>query len=291
MQNKRYNLNCVHDNKKFFEMLQKEDNPSSILNTFDVNVIDNDGRSLLHYAARVGDLRIIKILIKNFNANIDIINKDEQTPLLQAALNGHEDIVEYLIKNNANIWLQCNMGRNLLHYAAHYGRINVINTIFEFTTPGLWEKLINSKDYDGKAPLHCAALQQDPNVIRLLIKLGAIAELKNNYNYTPLHIASARNPNVEITLELINAGAKLNTLNINGESPIILSARFRNLNITKTLLSIELEQYKLKIDEKVIQSLEEANNKFFEDKETCFNYYHRSLTLAAEKNSLVGVVY
>ncbi len=55
----------------------------------------HDGYSSLHWAARKGDIKIIKLLMKN-GANINSVNNENQTPKDLAKENGHDDIFEYL---------------------------------------------------------------------------------------------------------------------------------------------------------------------------------------------------
>lgn len=50
---------------------------------FDINSIDNRQRTLLHNAASNGDLGVIRALIR-CNANLNIMDKDECTPLCVA---------------------------------------------------------------------------------------------------------------------------------------------------------------------------------------------------------------
>lgn len=56
-----------------------------------------DGYSSLHWAARKGDLDMIKLLIKN-GANINSVNNEKQKPKDLAKENVHDSIFEYLEK-------------------------------------------------------------------------------------------------------------------------------------------------------------------------------------------------
>ncbi len=49
--------------------------------------------------------------------------------------------------------------------------------------------LINSTDYDGNTPLHCAVMVNSPNMVSFLLNMGAETSIKNGDSDTPLHLA------------------------------------------------------------------------------------------------------
>lgn len=61
-----------------------------------------DGRSALHQAAAIGNLKLVQILI-NKNAQINIQNKAGETPLHLAAQFGHLNVARYLIQKRAEL--------------------------------------------------------------------------------------------------------------------------------------------------------------------------------------------
>jgi len=67
---------------------------------------------------------------------------------------------------------------------------------------------LNLKDYNGRGPLHYAAMNNSKEMIQILISKGADINAKNNYK-TPLHIA-AQNHSMEIVEILITKGANIN---------------------------------------------------------------------------------
>src|SRR5690606_9252951 len=77
----------------------------------DINFKDNSfyGWTALMWASHRGHKNIVKLLIKN-NANIDIQNDVGDTALIGTLCHGHIKIVKLLIVNNANINIQTNNG-------------------------------------------------------------------------------------------------------------------------------------------------------------------------------------
>ena len=55
------------------------------------------GKYLIHIAAQIGDLELVKYLVKS-GENPNIMDFGAKTPLLVAALNNNEDIVSYLVE-------------------------------------------------------------------------------------------------------------------------------------------------------------------------------------------------
>ncbi|WP_264377974.1 ankyrin repeat domain-containing protein [Wolbachia endosymbiont (group B) of Philonthus cognatus] len=117
-------LNQVDDQKAKDEGLLKavkEKDASGTRNFIDqganVNFIDGHGKASMHYAAMSGNKEIIEVLLKN-NANINIADKkDGRSPLHYAAMNGHEEAVKILLVKGANIRITDKDDRGPLYYA------------------------------------------------------------------------------------------------------------------------------------------------------------------------------
>jgi ankyrin repeat protein len=67
---------------------------------------------------------------------------------------------------------------------------------------------VNARDWDGWTPLHSAASRNiEPEVIRVLVQLGAEIDARDRRSWTPLHHAAAFNPNYDVVLALLELGA------------------------------------------------------------------------------------
>lgn len=62
----------------------------------DVNAVDSEGNTPLHWAAQSGYLRMVKYL-KNRGANVKARNSSGSTPLHTAACEGHLNILKYFL--------------------------------------------------------------------------------------------------------------------------------------------------------------------------------------------------
>ncbi|KAL8746481.1 MAG: hypothetical protein Q9184_007742 [Pyrenodesmia sp. 2 TL-2023] len=105
---------------------------------------------------------------------------------------------------------------------------------------------VNAKGADGKAPLHLAAMQGNPDIVQLLIDHGAdiniatslrgdIQERKFNGQRTPLHWACDRGHESCVRL-LVKHGADVNANNYTNRTPLQEALMRGNVSISKFLL-------------------------------------------------------
>jgi len=69
----------------------------------------------------------IEFIITNEGANVNYRDEYGFTPLHQAAINGHPQVVQALIEKGADVNVEDNNGFTPLHQAAMYGREKLLN--------------------------------------------------------------------------------------------------------------------------------------------------------------------
>ena len=82
----------------------------------DPSLQDNAGMNVLHLASKVGDPRIIHLIL-TFMTDIESRTVDGVTPLMVAVAYGTLQGIKYLLERGANPSSKDNNGRNSLHYA------------------------------------------------------------------------------------------------------------------------------------------------------------------------------
>jgi len=127
--------------KYFHEFSSPESSSSSMIFRF-VNSTDEHGRTALFFACANGHLDVVKILVNEFNADIEKTTKtDESTALHWACLNGHSEVVKLLLeKGGKNIAFKVNKNnRTPMDEAMHNDRQECVKVIMDLTDDGTEE--------------------------------------------------------------------------------------------------------------------------------------------------------
>ncbi|KRY26561.1 Integrin-linked protein kinase, partial [Trichinella spiralis] len=86
----------------------------------DLNLGDDHGFSLLHWAAKGGHMNIVDMLLVR-GARINATNIGDDTALHLASAHGHRDIVHRLLAHKADVNAVNEHGNTPLHYACFWG--------------------------------------------------------------------------------------------------------------------------------------------------------------------------
>jgi len=187
--------------------------------------------SLLFLAAQAGDLYGVKLVI-DCGVNPNIQNKDGDTPLHSAALNGKSEVVKLLLEHGADPNIQNKDGMTPLHFATEYspwhfaaryspwdsaterGYLRVVKLLLEHGADP------NIQNKDGMTPLHFATERGSPEVVKLLLEHGADPNIQENkFGWTPLHYAVSR-CHVDVVRVLLDHGADLTIRDNKGMTPL-----------------------------------------------------------------------
>ena len=176
----------------------------------DYNSNFNHGKIPFHDVVITGDEIDVKRYLA-YGVDVDTEDEDGKTPLQHAIQfagkdRDNFDIIKILLKAGA----QVNKPANIFGYTAlHWAASNI------FTPVATVEILIKAnanteaKDMDGNTPLHVAAKNNRPDVIKGLLDAGAEKNAQNHYGYTPLHFVASRvSPQAPAAMRtLLEAGA------------------------------------------------------------------------------------
>ena len=148
-------------------------------------LIAEDAEFPLHRASSlVGeDIRVINHLIDHFHLDVNVRNRDGETPLHIAACYGRTNTVEHLVCKGANVSIKDRIGSTPLHSAATQGHTDTVELLLN---SGAY---VNSKDDNGSTPLHDAATEGHTETVELLLNKGAKINRKDGLGDTPLHYA------------------------------------------------------------------------------------------------------
>jgi ankyrin repeat protein len=97
------------------------------------------------------------------------------------------------------------------------------------------EMNINAKNEAGETPLHLASeYNMDPDIVKTLLKEGAIVNIEDLSKSTPLHYA-AINDKLDHVKVLIENEADVNVCNLNGFTPLHHASWKNNVKILEIL--------------------------------------------------------
>ncbi|KAF5300066.1 hypothetical protein FQA39_LY11258 [Lamprigera yunnana] len=108
------------------------------------------------------------------------------TPLMEAAQEGHLELVKYLLENNANVRAQTQTGDTALTYACENGHTDVADLLLQFGAD------LEHESEGGRTPLMKACRAGHLCTVQFLISKGAdVNRQTTNNDHTPLSLACA----------------------------------------------------------------------------------------------------
>uniref|UniRef100_A0A8D9B6D7 Ankyrin repeat and sterile alpha motif domain-containing protein 1B n=1 Tax=Cacopsylla melanoneura TaxID=428564 RepID=A0A8D9B6D7_9HEMI len=201
------------------------------------NVQDSSGYSALHHAALNGHKEIVELLLTN-EASVNIVDTKGSSPLHLAAWTGNLDIVRLLLCHGPsvpNVNLMTKDNETALHCASQYGHTPVVSLLLEH---GCDPTIRNSR---SETPLDLASqygrLETVDTLVRThpaLIMAYNSRALSSVFPASPLHLAS-RNGHRSVVARLIQAGLDVNIRTASGTA-LHEAALCGKLEVVKTLL-------------------------------------------------------
>ena len=171
-------------------------------NGADVNRTDNFKRSVLHFAARGGNVEMIEALLNRPGADVDAPDGRARTPLHHACKKDKKDAAEALLKHGANPNALDFEGLTPLHRAVETNYSPDVLDVFNAALGPAADWNLAAKN--GDTLLHVATKNAQNVCIEKLLKLGADPSREGANGLLPLHVAVLGN-NDWITGILIDA--------------------------------------------------------------------------------------
>ena len=181
--------------------------------------LPHDGESLLHVAAREGDVTRVVLLLEKERNMIGALDALGWTPLHTAAFQGHDQIVRLLTLSGAKIDAKDNLSRTPLMFAAEEG--------LNATVLALLEAGADVNFSDGTfSPLSEAIVTGGSSgrleTVKLLLEHGASPIDPDGVGFYPLHLATK---NAELVSILLERGADPNQGYTSGITAMFFAAK------------------------------------------------------------------
>lgn len=202
---------------------------------------DDGGKFPIEYACDMKNFECAKILIEhgvNINSRINGI-----TLLIRACSSGDEELVKFLLKENAGT----NYPDKNFNYPIHYAckvdsvseslnngrrpdaRVAITKLLIEYGA------FVNFKDLSGMTPLGIACVYNNLELVELLLNNNAAVNLTSDDRF-PINIATLKG-SFKIVKKLLYYGASFDQYDKLNPPPIHIAAREGNLNLVKLFIS------------------------------------------------------
>ena len=151
----------------------------------DVNVQNREGNTPLIWAAMRGHMEIAKELI-GANADVNVKDEDGYTALIWAAMRGDTELAKELIGANADVNVTSNVGITPLTWAAEAGHSEIAKELIDAKAN------LNMQSHDKKTALILAAKFGHTEIAKELIGANADVSMKDHKGRTALKWANKR---------------------------------------------------------------------------------------------------
>lgn len=201
----------------------------------DANQTSVDGTTALHWAVYKKDLDLVQQLLKK-GAKPNHRNEYGATPMTTAAEHGDFAIMKALVAAGGDIESPNAEGQTLLMTVARTGNVDTAKMLIDKGAK------VNSKEnWGGQTALMWAASQQQPAMIRLLLKHGAEVDARSKDHDWPRWVTSeprvkplddggytallyaAREGCSDCVAALVDGGANINTPDLWGQTPLLMA--------------------------------------------------------------------
>lgn len=189
------------------------------------------GETALTIAAAHGRLDVISVLLLR-GANVSIVNKKENSPLILAVKEGHWVAAEKLIQHQARLEQTDSAGRTPLMVAAAEGHIALTELLID---KGKRDFLSFSAPFFNTNRIHFDCCLR--NNLFITFFAGASVSKEDKEGLTALGWACLRGK-IQTVHCLINKGAEVNHADKTGRTPLDLAAFQGNQNLVKVSIFI-----------------------------------------------------
>ena len=190
----------------------------------DPGIKNKEGMTPLHIACKHGNLGGVRLLIKH-GASVNDLDTHSNTPLSLAVqhVSHHEGIIITLVTE-----LGCDPNDGVsLHTACKYNDISSVETLVKCGAS------VNDRDVEGNTPLYYGGYN---TTLTLLSEFKCDPNVINKQDISPLHCACIEGDSKKVGL-LIEYGARVNNKNAQGNTPLELAVQNENDEVASLLLN------------------------------------------------------
>jgi len=164
--------------------------------------------------------------------NLHVRSEYGATAMHHAAEHNHIGMIQYLIKNGAEIEARNLPGDTALHIAVRKGYGTVANLLIGAGAD------VDARNYSGNSPMHDALSTGDGLALSyLLLNAGANPDIRDGDGNTPLHLVAILDSETAIARLLLNRGALVELRNREGNTPLLLAVEAQDRELSELLIA------------------------------------------------------
>ncbi|XP_067945820.1 nuclear factor NF-kappa-B p100 subunit-like [Watersipora subatra] len=208
-----------------------------------LGVKDEHGDNSLHLAVINCQIKALTDILSICSATkttvaVNQLNDRQQTPILVAAILKCPDMVDVLLKNEADPTITDSTGSNCFHVAAQNKDHKIMQLLCRWIVgKSLRREALNDLDYSGQSALHKAVHSDSIDCIQELIRAGAdVNQGDGTSGKTALHYTVESSNIVNMTALLVCPSIDVNIAAYDGNTPLHLAVSGNRFNITKLLI-------------------------------------------------------
>ncbi|XP_076074793.1 ankyrin repeat and SOCS box protein 16-like isoform X1 [Mytilus galloprovincialis] len=211
----------------------------------DLNLKNLKGETPLVVATQQRHAEMVEFLIQS-NCQIDLGDENNSNSMIYAAKLGFTEILQILIKHGAELNHKDRQGCTPLYHAVKEHQIDIIKEIIKYHSTAVSDKRIqlDTPSTKGMTPLLVAITNNCPDIANMLLDAGCDVNKRDRLQNSPIHVAvrqvslvfGQEEEAMSVVKKIVQLGCDINVGEIEGKTPLILSAFAGNKELTELFL-------------------------------------------------------
>lgn len=218
-------LACLHNRQPVIELL--------LSLGADKDLVNLKGYKAFHHACEGGNLELVEMFLKENPNEIHVKTQTGLTPLMIACKTGNPKMVDWLLKNQADVAALSGSKDTALHFACSRSK-EIVELLYAHQAD------LNAENLNKETPLHIACEHNQFLTVKFLLEKSALVNCKTVFGDLPIHIAVSNN-NFDLTALLIQHGADVRSPDSNGRTCLMHACKNGNMPLVKLLLHKDAE--------------------------------------------------
>ncbi|XP_064650945.1 ankyrin repeat and KH domain-containing protein 1-like [Lineus longissimus] len=197
-------------------------------NKVEIDKVNEDGLTKLMNASKNGLCHVVNALLSG-GADVNRADENGRTALMMASKNDNPEVVECLLIYQAEVNKQDENGWTALMIASKIGSPKVVECLLKYKAE------VNKQLKNGLTALMIASKRGSPKVVEYLLKYKAEVNKQLKNGWTALMIASKRG-NPRVVESLLKYNAEVNKQLKEGETALMIASNEGHIEVVDDLL-------------------------------------------------------